>query len=100
MGYHAYPFAGIEPKHHYAPQLDYYAARPLPPRPMPALYAPGADNCGHIYEMVDRDARATPAPEHVARRDNEPAYEAPAKAGKQKRPLNLGESAAALVKSL
>lgn len=91
-GYHAYPFAGIElqQRHHYAPQLDYYAARPLPalpaPRPLPALYAPlpNADDVGRIYEPLSGDARtAAPA---VGRQENinnqEPAY---VKAGKQKK---------------
>lgn len=95
-GYHAYPFAGVEldQRHRIAPALDYYAARPLPPRPMPALYAPGADMHGRIYEVVGGDAPEPQAPENVTRRAEEPAYVAPAKAGKLRSPLVLSDSTA------
>lgn len=94
-GHHAYPFAGVElqQRHQYAPQLDYYAARPLPLRPMPALYAPGADDHGRIYEVVAGDAHEPRAPENVARRSEDLTYVTPAKAGKQRAPLELSDAA-------
>ena len=95
-GYHAYPFAGVElqQRHQYAPRLDYYAARPLPSRPMPALYAPGADDHGRIYEVVSGNDQEPRAPENVvARRSEECAYVAPAKAGKQRAPLEMSDAA-------
>lgn len=95
-GYHAYPFAGIElqQRQHFAPQLDYYAARPLPlpPRPLPALYAPlpTADEPGRVYEQLSGDARA--AAPAVGRQDNNNNNDDAAcvKAGKTKK-LALNE---------
>ena len=92
-GHHAYPFEGVElqPRHQYA-GLGYYGARPLPARPLPALYAPGADAPGRIYEVVNGDAHDQPAKEAVGA-ENEPAYVAPARAGKVKS-LILSDAAA------
>ena len=73
---------------------DYYAARPLPlpPRPLPALYAPlpTADETGRVYEQLSGDARA--AAPAVGRQDsnNNNNDAACVKAGKTKK-LALNE---------
>ena len=60
---------------------------------MPALYAPGADDHGRIYEVVAGDAHEPRAPENVARRSEDLTYVTPAKAGKQRAPLELSDAA-------